>query len=42
MSRLYVLEINPLSVILFANILSHFVGFFIVFMASFVKVFRFN
>ena len=36
MSCLYILEINPLSVALFANIFSHSVGFlFILFMVSY-------
>ena len=35
-SYLYILEINPLSVTLFANIFSHFIGcLFILFMVSF-------
>ena len=35
MSSSYVLEISPLSVNSFANIFSHSVGFFILFMVSF-------
>ena len=36
MSCLYILEINPLSITLFANIFSHSVGcLFILFMVSF-------
>ena len=38
MSRLYVLEINPLSVALFENIFTHSEGYlFILFMVSFVQ-----
>uniref|UniRef100_A0A8D1X9S8 Uncharacterized protein n=1 Tax=Sus scrofa TaxID=9823 RepID=A0A8D1X9S8_PIG len=45
MSYLYILEINPLSVSLFANIFSHYVGcLFIFLMVSFAmqKAFKFN
>ena len=35
MSSLYILEVNPLSVVSFANIFSHYVGFlFILFIVS--------
>ena len=39
MSCLYILEINPLFVASFANIISHYVGFFMVY---FAESFKFN
>ena len=42
MSRLYILEINPLSVILFANILSFSVGCLFVGFLCCVKAFNLN
>ena len=45
MSCLYILEINPLSVISFANIFPHFVGGLFIFFNGFLcseKAFKFN